>query len=80
MASDVWSHSIDTGSLDTVTIPNPSLEPTNMERGASDFDIRNSFQTGVNYSVPYSKTNPVAAAILGHGVRTLSTAREAPRP
>ncbi len=48
-------------------------------RGASDFDIRHSFQTGVNYSLPYAKSNPLAAAILGHwGTDFIFRARSAP--
>lgn len=79
MASYVWAHSIDTASLDTATIPNPSLIPTGGERGSSDFDIRHSFQTGLNYSMPKLHMGRVGNAILGHwGSDIIFRARTAP--
>jgi hypothetical protein len=79
MASYVWAHSIDTASLDTATLPNPAMIPTSGERGSSDFDIRHSFQTGVNYSMPKLSIGRFANSVLGHwGSDIIFRARSAP--
>jgi hypothetical protein len=79
MGSYVWPHFIDTGSLDTFTLPYPAIEPISAERGASDFDIRNSLQIGVNYSVPHPRTNRFGDVLLGHwGTDFIFLARSAP--
>lgn len=79
MASFVWAHSIDTGSSSAFTFPNPALVPFSGERGASDFDIRKSFQAGLNYSLPALKMGAIANAVLGHwGSDIIFRARSAP--
>jgi len=79
MASYVWSHSIDDGSADNVTIPYPGIAPVIANRGSSDFDIRNSFQAALNYTMPALQMGRVANAVLGHwGSDIIFRARSAP--
>lgn len=79
MASYVWAHSIDTASIDTFTFPYPGIAPTSGERGSSDYDIRHSFQTGLNYSLPKLHMGAFANSILGHwGSDMIFRARSAP--
>jgi hypothetical protein len=55
LASYTWSHSLDFGSNDT------SLE---LQRGNSDFDIRNNLQAGLTWDLPKATFNRYADAIL----------------
>jgi hypothetical protein len=75
LASYTWSHSIDdasAGSLgngngganDLVPLANPSLN-----RGPSDFDIRNQFSAGLTYDIPVPRANAFARVVL-HGWST----------
>jgi Carboxypeptidase regulatory-like domain/TonB-dependent Receptor Plug Domain len=48
LASYTWSHSIDFGSTDS-SIP--------LQRGSSDFDVRNNAQAGVSWDIPSFKTS-----------------------
>lgn len=81
LVSYAWSHSIDTGSAGSFgNFSNarvPTLSP-NANRGASDFDIRNSFSAGITYDAPAPKTNPLASAILrGWSLQSVIQARSA---
>jgi hypothetical protein len=68
LASYTFSHSIDIASTDAfatylntpITIANP-----NIDRGDSDFDIRNAFTAGVTYDLPSPRSNKVAHVALG---------------
>jgi len=67
VASYLWSHSIDTasaaswsGSISNAGVPGSP----NLNRGPSDFDIRNAFSAGLTYDVPTPKFNAFANAIL----------------
>jgi hypothetical protein len=70
LASYTWSHSIDEGSLGSYSggVPSsstlvPGINPR-LNRGPSDFDIRNSFTAGTTYAIPSPKGNVFANAIL----------------
>src|SRR5262249_31408113 len=68
LGSYSWSHSIDIASSDTAwgTLSTPStIANPHIDRGNSDFDIRNSFTAGVTYEVPSPGSQQVAKAILG---------------
>ena len=55
LASYTWSHSIDFGS---------SAFELPLQRGNSDFDVRNNFQGGLSWDLPHVAEQPLAAAIL----------------
>jgi hypothetical protein len=83
LASYTWSHSIDTASAASVfgnrsnaTVPGPAA---NENRGASDFDIRHAFSTGLTYDLP-SPTNHrfLRAALKGWSLQSFVFARSAP--
>jgi hypothetical protein len=67
LASYTWSHSIDTASAGSVfgNGANGFASGLNADinRGASDFDIRNAFSAGVTYEFPTTKINEFANAI-----------------
>ncbi len=70
LASYTWSHSIDSasgGSLGNGTGGSNDLVPgvnANVNRGSSDFDIRNQVSAGLTYDIPAPKFNAFARAIL----------------
>src|SRR5262249_27104985 len=52
LASYTWSHSIDIASADSAfNVSTTKLDPK-IDRGSSDFDIRQSFSGGITYEVP----------------------------
>jgi hypothetical protein len=82
LASYGWSHSIDIASTDAfanyLNTPTSVANP-NVDRGDSDFDIRNSFTAGVTYALPSPKSNEFAHATLGGwSVDSFIFARTAP--
>lgn len=82
LASYTWSHSIDIASTDAfanyLNTPSSVANP-NIDRGDSDFDIRNSFTAGVTCSLPSPERNAVARAALGNwSVDSFILARSAP--
>ena len=82
LASYTWSHSIDDGSAGSygngANLLVPGIKP-NVNRGSSDFDIRNAFSAGLTYNVPVPKLNRFAKTILGGwSAETLVLARSAP--
>jgi hypothetical protein len=81
LASYTWSHSIDTASAGS--IGNGSNEVSalnsNINRGASDFDIRNAFSMGLTYEVPVHGSNALADAMLrGWSIESVVQTRSAP--
>lgn len=69
LASYTWSHSIDTASAGSpfgnetnAAVPGLSA---NANRGPSDFDIRQSFSSGVSYDLPTPRLGRHASAALG---------------
>ena len=82
LASYTWSHSIDIASTDAfanyLNTPTSVANP-NIDRGNSDFDIRQAFTAGVTYNLPSPGWNGVARAALGGwSVDGFIFAREAP--
>lgn len=68
LASYSWAHSIDTASAGSSYGASNALVPSAIaseNRGASDFDLRNSFSTGVVYEVPSPTTHTLPGRILG---------------
>jgi carboxypeptidase family protein/TonB-dependent receptor-like protein len=57
LASYTWSHSIDLGSAATA-LP--------LERGNSDFDVRNNFSGGLSWDLPDMTRGRIVGAILSH--------------
>jgi Carboxypeptidase regulatory-like domain/TonB dependent receptor len=68
LASYTWSHSIDISSTDAfsnyLSTPSSVANP-NIDRGNSDFDVRNAFTAGVTYNLPSPESNKIAHAALG---------------
>jgi hypothetical protein len=80
LASYSWSHSIDTASAGSLESGANALSAlnSNVNRGPSDFDIRNAFSTGLTYEVPAPKANAFAHAILrGWSTENVIQARSA---
>ena len=82
LASYTWSHSIDIASTDAfanyLNTPGFIGDP-NIDRGDSDFDIRNSFTAGVTYNLPRPGSNKASSAVLGGwSVDSFVLARSAP--
>lgn len=63
LASYSWAHSIDTGSYGAYS--DGSFANVNVNKGDSDFDIRNTFSAALTYQVPAIGKNLVMKAILG---------------
>jgi hypothetical protein len=81
LASYSWSHSIDTASAGSFGNPSNLVSElsANVNRGASDFDIRNAFSMGLTYEVPFHSSNTVANALLrGWSTDSVVQARSAP--
>jgi hypothetical protein len=57
LASYTWSHSIDLGS---------AAAASPVERGNSDFDVRNNFSCGLSWDLPDMKREKVLKALLSH--------------
>ena len=68
LASYTWSHSIDIASTDAfanyLNTPGSVANP-NIDRGNSDFDIRQAFTAGVTYSLPSPESNKIGHAVFG---------------
>jgi carboxypeptidase family protein len=78
LASYAWSHSIDTASAGSVA-NSPSGPNPNINRGSSDFDVRNAFSMALTYEVPAPKSNAFAKAILqGWSTENIIQAHSAP--
>jgi len=71
LASYTWSHSLDTASHNT-------FDQGGGTRGNSDFDIRNTFNAAITYSIPAPAANALASAFLhGWSADTVFFARSA---
>ena len=55
LAGYTWAHSIDDASFNRAVQPQNSFAP-NLERGSSDFDVRNRFTLALTYALPPVKT------------------------
>ncbi len=82
LASYTFSHSIDSASTDAFAnyLSTPAtLASPNVDRGDSDFDIRQAFTAGVTYDLPSVRSNPVVhAALTGWSLDSFVLARSAP--
>ena len=81
LASYSWSHSFDTASAGSFGSGSNALLglSTDLNRGPSDFDVRNALSTGLTYEVPAPKGNALTAAILrGWSTENIIQARSAP--
>jgi hypothetical protein len=75
-----WSHSIDTASAGSLGSGSNALSglSTSLNRGPSDFDIRNAFSIGLTYDIAAPKGNTFARAILrGWSTENIIQARSA---
>jgi hypothetical protein len=81
LASYSWAHSIDTASAGSLFGNEANaLTPgvINNNRGASDFDVRHDFSTGLTYAIPSPKLNVFTNTILaGWSVESVVQARSA---
>jgi Carboxypeptidase regulatory-like domain/TonB dependent receptor len=81
LASYSWSHSLDTASAGSFANSSNALLALNphVNRGASDFDVRNAFSMALTYDVPAPKGNVFAKAILrGWSTENIIQVRSAP--
>jgi hypothetical protein len=81
LASYSWSHSLDTGSSGSAGNGSNALSAlnSNVNRGPSDFDVRNALSIALTYDVPAPKGNAFANAILqGWSTENIVQARSAP--
>jgi Carboxypeptidase regulatory-like domain/TonB dependent receptor len=81
LASYSWSHSIDTGSGGSIGNGSNALTglSSNLNRGPSDFDIRNAFSTGLTYDVPAPNGNAFVHTVLrGWSTENIIQARSTP--
>jgi hypothetical protein len=81
LASYSWSHSIDTASAGSLGSGSNALSAlnSNINRGSSDFDVRNEFSIALTYDMPTPKGNAFANAILrGWSTENIIQARSAP--
>jgi len=67
LLSYTWSHSIDDVSSDAyfLSVP-PGESPSSLERGSSDYDIRQTFAGAISYDIPGPPTSGIWKSILGH--------------
>lgn len=81
LASYSWSHSIDTASASSFGSGTNALIAfnPNVNRGPSDFDIRNAFSIALTYDVPAPKNSAFANAIMrGWSTENILQVRSAP--
>jgi len=81
LSSYSWSHSIDTGSAGSLGSGSNALSAinSNLNRGPSDFDIRNAFSVGLTYDVPAPKGNAFSNVMLRDwSIDNIIQARSAP--
>jgi hypothetical protein len=80
LASYSWSHSVDTASAGSIGNGSNDLTALNpaINRGPSDFDIRNAFSIALTYDLPAPKSNAIANAIVrGWSTENIFQARSA---
>jgi hypothetical protein len=82
LASYTWSHSIDIASTDAfanyLNTPSSIANP-NIDRGDSDFDVRNAFTTGITYNLPSLGWNDGDCIKVGGGtLRVVLSGRRFP--
>jgi len=81
LASYAWSHSIDTASAGSYGNASNLVSElnSNVNRGSSDFDIRNAFSMALTYDMPFHASNALPNAVLrGWSIDNVVQARSAP--
>jgi hypothetical protein len=82
LASYTWSHSIDTGSSGSIGNASNAFVPglsADVNRGPSDFDIRNALSVGITYDIPAPRlTHPINAILHGWSAQSVVQAHSAP--
>ena len=81
LASYTWSHAIDTASAGSEGNASNLVSElnANINRGPSDFDIRNTFSAGLTYDVPVHAGNALTkVALRGWSLDSVVQARSAP--
>ena len=81
LSSYTWSHSIDTASASSIGSGSNALTAlsANVNRGPSDFDIRNALSLALTYDLPAPNINHLSNAILrGWSTENIFQARSAP--
>jgi len=78
LASYTWGHSIDDASSDAsyLNVP-PGKSPSSVERGPSDYDIRNTFAGAVSYYIPGPKQGWARPLLKDWSLNTIVYARSA---
>jgi hypothetical protein len=61
-----WSHSIDTGSDDSVFLNSDAVISAQADRGSSAFDVRHNFSGALAYDLPKMNINPVLSAVANN--------------
>jgi hypothetical protein len=79
LASYTWSHSIDLSSNDSNTATTPSsVSAPSIDRGNSDFDVRNSFTGALTYDLPFPQAPGTLHSVFGGwSIDSFLTARSA---
>jgi hypothetical protein len=80
LASYTWGHSIDDASAGSVgnaaNTAVPNIDPS-VNRGPSDFDIRQAFSAGITYEIPGPRLKVLAALLHGWSADSIIQARSA---
>jgi hypothetical protein len=79
LVSYTWGHSIDDASSDAnyLNVP-PGKSPSSVERGDSDYDVRNTFAAAVSWYIPGPKQGWAKPLLKDWSVNTIVYARSAP--
>ncbi len=81
LASYSWSHSLDTASAGSIGNASNALSAlsSSVNRGPSDFDVRNALSIALTYDLPVPKGSAFAKAVLrGWSAENIIQARSAP--
>lgn len=78
LASYTWSHSLDNFSTDAVPTPPNELINPQVDRGASDFDVRHTLSAALTYNIPSLQIDRIGSSILRNfSIDGILTARSA---
>lgn len=77
LASYTWSHSIDIASNDSGPFNTPLFLGARLDRGNSDFDVRNTLTLAASYDLPSSKKRVISRIFGDWAIDTLLTVRSA---
>ena len=78
-AAYTWSHSIDNGSSDSARVIPDRIASPNIDRGDSDFDVRQSATAALTYNIPAPKGKGFARALTSNwSIDSIFLARTSP--